>query len=78
MKMSSDLWEGPQHPKFSGALEKYRLEDFGMPFCLTAEFLHSGLNLNDLGKVASSVPFAHVFKVRFLFLMWLFSQKMKM
>lgn len=64
MKMSSDLWEGPQHPKFSGVNEKYRLEGFGTPFCLTPAFLQSGLDLNDLGKVASSVPFAYVFNVK--------------
>lgn len=64
MTMSSDLWEGTQHPKFIGANEKYRLEGFGMPFCLTAAFLQSGLDLNDLGKVASSVTFAYVFNVK--------------
>lgn len=63
MKMSSDLWEGPGRPKLSGAYHKGPSE-VGEPFNLTPAFLPCGLDPNDVGKVAVSVPFAYVFSVK--------------
>lgn len=61
-QMSSDLWEAPGHPKLKEA--QRGMPDVGMPFILTSDFLHCGLETRNIGEVASSVSYANVANVK--------------